>query len=126
MGQKKLRLLACFSLVVVLLASCGGRKETGTAKNTADGLVLDAYKQKDYPLLLSLADSLGKTGDLSGIASYYWLGYGSESHFLTMESNAPIGLWEGLKYTGEAIDDIRGQQLFVYSDGFTLLCLHVK
>ena len=78
MGQKKLRLLACFSLVVVLLASCGGRKETGTAKNTADGLVLDAYKQKDYPLLLSLADSLGKTGDLSGIASYYWLGYASD------------------------------------------------
>ena len=34
-----------------------------------------------------------------------------------METNAPIGLWEGLKYTGEVIEDIRGRQLFVYTDG---------
>lgn len=60
MGQRKWKLLACFSLVVVLLVACGERKETGFADNTADGLVLDAYKQKDYPLLLSLADSLEK------------------------------------------------------------------
>ena len=34
-----------------------------------------------------------------------------------METNAPIGLWEGLKFTGEVIEDIRGRQLFVYTDG---------
>jgi serine phosphatase RsbU (regulator of sigma subunit) len=45
------------------------------------------------------------------------LGNGSESRFLEMESNAPIGLWEGLKYEGEVIDDIRGHLFFVYTDG---------
>lgn len=78
MGQKKLRLLACLSLVVVLLVACGERKDKGTAKDTADGLVLDAYKQKDYPLLLSLADSLEKTGELPSIEAYYWRGYASD------------------------------------------------
>ena len=34
-----------------------------------------------------------------------------------MEPNAPIGLWEGLKYEGEVIDDIRGHLFFVYTDG---------
>jgi serine phosphatase RsbU (regulator of sigma subunit) len=45
------------------------------------------------------------------------LGNGSESKFITMESNAPIGLWEGLKFTGEVIENIRGRLLFVYTDG---------
>ncbi|MBR1548263.1 MAG: serine/threonine-protein phosphatase [Prevotella sp.] len=38
-------------------------------------------------------------------------------HFLEMEPNAPIGLWEGLQYVGEEIECIRGRSLFVYSDG---------
>jgi len=45
------------------------------------------------------------------------LGNGSESRFIEMEANAPIGLWEGLQYTGEVIDDIRGRLFFVYTDG---------
>ena len=45
------------------------------------------------------------------------LANGSKSQFIPMEANAPIGLWEGLKYTGEVIEDIRGRQLFVYTDG---------
>ena len=64
MSQRTVRLLACL-LVVVLLAACGERKETGLENKTADGLVLDAYKHKDYPLLLSLADSLAKIGAIS-------------------------------------------------------------
>ena len=60
MSHRTIKLLACFSLVVMLVVACGERKETGLEKNTADGLVLDAYKHKDYPLLLVLADSLGK------------------------------------------------------------------
>ena len=51
MSQRAIRLLACFTLVIMLIAACGERKETGLEKNTADGLVLNAYKQKDYPLL---------------------------------------------------------------------------
>ncbi len=78
MSQRAIRLLACFTLVVMLVVACGERKETGLEKNTADGLVLDAYKHKDYPLLLSLADSLGNIGAISETQSYYWRGYASD------------------------------------------------
>jgi len=40
-----------------------------------------------------------------------------QARFLDMESNAPIGLWPDMKYTGEAISDIRHQPLLVYTDG---------
>ena len=78
MSQRVIRLLACFSLVIMLLTACGERKETGLEKNTADGLVLNAYKQKDYPLLLAIADSLGKTGAFSPVKAYYWRAYASD------------------------------------------------
>ena len=38
-------------------------------------------------------------------------------HFLEMEPNAPIGLWPGLEYVGEEMDDIGGKPLFIYTDG---------
>jgi len=34
-----------------------------------------------------------------------------------MLPNAPIGLWPGLEYDGERLDDISGKMLVVYSDG---------
>ena len=37
--------------------------------------------------------------------------------FMEVESNAPIGLWPGLDYVGETIENIKGTPLFVYSDG---------
>ena len=42
-----------------------------------------------------------------------------ESHgdFLDMLPNAPIGLWPGLEYEGEQIDNIKGRPLFIYTDG---------
>lgn len=39
------------------------------------------------------------------------------THFIEMEANAPLGLWAGLPYEGEHIDDISGCPFFVYSDG---------
>ena len=78
MSHRTIKLLACFSLAVMLVVACGKRKETGLEKNTADGLVLDAYKHKDYPLLLSLADSLGKVGAISATQAYYWRGYAND------------------------------------------------
>ena len=39
------------------------------------------------------------------------------THFIDMQPNAPLGLWPGLPYDGESIDDISGQPFFVYSDG---------
>lgn len=44
---------------------------------------------------------------------------GSPSHgdFLQMESNAPFGLWPGLQYVGEEIENIKGRALLLYTDG---------
>ena len=39
------------------------------------------------------------------------------NHFMEMEANAPIGLWPGLVFEGQQLDDIRGQRLFLYTDG---------
>ena len=37
--------------------------------------------------------------------------------FLNMLPNAPIGLWPGLEYEGEEIDNIKDRTLFIYTDG---------
>ena len=44
---------------------------------------------------------------------------GNEAHgeFLDMIPNAPIGLFPGLEYEGEEIDNIKGCPLFIYTDG---------
>jgi sigma-B regulation protein RsbU (phosphoserine phosphatase) len=44
---------------------------------------------------------------------------GGEHHgdFLSMIPNAPIGLWPGLKYEGEEIENIKKRPLFIYTDG---------
>ena len=36
---------------------------------------------------------------------------------MEVESNAPIGLWPGLEFVGETIENIKGVPLFLYSDG---------
>ena len=40
-----------------------------------------------------------------------------DGEFVDMQSNAPIGLWPGLAYEGEEIDNIRNKLLFIYTDG---------
>ena len=40
-----------------------------------------------------------------------------DGEFIDMQPNAPIGLWPGLEYEGEEIDDIRNKLLFIYTDG---------
>ncbi len=37
--------------------------------------------------------------------------------FMEIETNAPIGLWPGLEFVGESVDNIEGKSLFLYSDG---------
>ena len=37
--------------------------------------------------------------------------------FLEMLPNAPIGLWPGLEYDGERLEDVSGRMLVVYTDG---------
>ena len=43
--------------------------------------------------------------------------FGYPPQFMEVESNAPIGLWPGLEYVGETIENIKGVPLFLYSDG---------
>ena len=45
------------------------------------------------------------------------IGDGDSGTFIEMESNAPIGLWPDLDYTGETLSNIKGKPLFVYTDG---------
>jgi sigma-B regulation protein RsbU (phosphoserine phosphatase) len=41
-----------------------------------------------------------------------------DGQFLKMAyDNAPLGLWEDDPFYGETIDDIRGRQLLIYTDG---------
>ena len=40
-----------------------------------------------------------------------------QGEFLEMLPNAPIGLFPGLEYEGEQIDNIKGRPLFLYTDG---------
>ncbi len=41
----------------------------------------------------------------------------SSYDFLEMVPNTPIGLWAGLEFKGEEIDNIMGRPLFLYTDG---------
>ena len=41
----------------------------------------------------------------------------SNGDFLKMEPNAPFGLWPGLQYVGEEIENIKGRALLIYTDG---------
>lgn len=43
----------------------------------------------------------------------------TQGEFLKMKSNAPIGLWQGLRYEGEEISNIKYRALFIYTDGLT-------
>ena len=40
-----------------------------------------------------------------------------DGEYMKIEPNAPIGLWPEIDYEGEAVDDMHGKTLFVYTDG---------
>ena len=42
---------------------------------------------------------------------------GAHADFLNMVPNAPIGIWPGLEYEGEEVDNVKGRSLFLYTDG---------
>ena len=40
-----------------------------------------------------------------------------DGEYMKMAANAPIGLWPEVDFEGEAVDDMHGKTLFVYTDG---------
>ena len=40
-----------------------------------------------------------------------------DGQYMKMEANAPIGLWQDIKFEGEEGDDMHGKTLFIYTDG---------
>ena len=42
---------------------------------------------------------------------------GAQTDFLDMVPNAPIGIWPGLVFEGEEVDNVKGRSLFLYTDG---------
>ena len=72
MKQKQLWILAA---TILALVACGGETRDN---NKVDKQIDQAYRAKDYPKLMALADSLGQNGTLTEAEAYYWQGYASE------------------------------------------------
>ena len=108
----------------------------------ATRLFLTLAKQGMMPaeICTHMNDALSGDDNASGMFVTFWLGLldlqtghldfcnaghnppviGGGDHqgdFLEMLPNAPIGLWPGLEYEGEQIDNIKGRALFIYTDG---------
>ena len=108
----------------------------------ATRLFLTLAKQGMMPaeICTRMNDALSGDDNASGMFVTFWLGLldlqtghldfcnaghnppviGGGNHqgdFLEMLPNAPIGLWPGLEYEGEQIDNIKGRALFIYTDG---------
>ena len=63
-----------------LLALSGCKKGKPTEERHARALrqIMNAYEERDYQELLTLADSLHSIGELGEAETYYWLGYASD------------------------------------------------
>jgi serine phosphatase RsbU (regulator of sigma subunit)/Tfp pilus assembly protein PilF len=85
----------------------------------------DALSGEDNESLMFVTFFLGVIDLPSGHLSFCNAGHnppvigGTSAHgdFLKIEPNAPFGLWPGLQYVGEEIENIKGRALFIYSDG---------
>lgn len=42
-----------------------------------------------------------------------------DGEYITVEPNAPLGLWPELDFVGEHLENIKGKSLFLYTDGIT-------
>ena len=65
-------------LTVGLVVGCSQQSETVQQASSVDSDIDAAYKSQNYPLMLHLADSFGKTGRISEASAYFWQGYASD------------------------------------------------
>lgn len=66
--------LLCLSVIAYVFVSCDSRRGNVSSKEAIE-LIKTASQQRDYDRILTLADSLEKSGDLSLGDSYFWQGY---------------------------------------------------
>ena len=59
---------------VLILTACGG-SNSSYSSTEGQRLIDETYQAKDYPRLVTLADSLHEAGMLSTVETNYWLGY---------------------------------------------------
>lgn len=74
---KQFRLLTtlfCLSILADVFVSCDSRRGN-TSTEEAVAMIQAASQKRDYNRILTLADSLEKSGDLSLGDSYFWQGY---------------------------------------------------
>ena len=72
----RISILSCALAATVILSISGCHNAANKSSNTEAANQMDAAsKARDYERMLSLADSLGKTGKLSKGESNYWQGY---------------------------------------------------
>ena len=63
-------------MIVLLIAACDNSPKEQNKE--VDNLIQTAYKARNYPGLMLLADSLENSGSISQAKAYYWRGYASE------------------------------------------------
>ena len=87
--------------------------ETATYMNTL------LSKDNDQAMFVTMF--IGVANLRTGHLDYCTCGHNApilDGDFLNMKySNRPLGIWEGDPFYGESIDDIRGHQLLLYTDG---------
>lgn len=65
-----------FTLLLTVFAGCGdGNNEQQRQRQEAENMVYAAYQAKDYPRIVTLADSFKTNGGFSEGKACYWLGY---------------------------------------------------
>ena len=72
--RQKQYLIIIFVITTILMIGCTGNGGNVSTKE-ALALIQAASQQRDYNRILTLADSLEKSGDLSLGDSYFWQGY---------------------------------------------------
>ncbi|MBQ8989118.1 MAG: serine/threonine-protein phosphatase [Prevotella sp.] len=73
-----MRKLWIFAMIPLLFLMSCGSQEGGEQNQKAENLLEKAHKARNYQLLLTLADSLEATGELSTAKANYWRGYASD------------------------------------------------
>ena len=89
-------------IAVLALTSCGGGNRKA-ASDRAIGMINEAFNQKNYQRMLTLADSLGKADVISEGESYYWQGF---AYYRMLQRRTSEFYWKEAIVATENSDDV--------------------